>query len=74
MDLCDVGRNIPARRPGCGTGETCPSPAIHLIVSPISTIKLCDDHFQVALSLGLVKEPNIGQEEYDRRERMQFKG
>jgi hypothetical protein len=42
---------------------------MHYITSPaLPPIKLCDRHFQEVAAAGLVKDQNIGPEEYDRRE------
>jgi hypothetical protein len=53
----------------------CPNVAIHAITNPGSPpILLCDQHFQEVSAAGLVKDPNISKEEFDRRERERLKG
>lgn len=60
--MCDVGRRIPGDYP-------CPYAAVHGIQSPeLPPVFLCDTHFHEVAVLGLVTEPGIGKEEFDRRE------
>lgn len=65
-ELCQAGSR-------CGLGgkwtTPCSSPAIHGIANPGSEpILLCDKHFREVSADGLVKDENIGKEEFDRRE------
>jgi len=49
--------------------EPCNANAVHYIASPgTEPIALCDQHFRQVSDAGLVKEPNIGEEEFQRRE------
>jgi hypothetical protein len=49
--------------------EPCPNYARNHIGSPeADPIILCDDHFRQVNEAGMVKEPNIGPQEYERRE------
>ena len=46
---------------------------MHYITSPaLPPIKLCDRHFQEVAAAGLVKDQNIGTEEYERREKQRL--
>jgi hypothetical protein len=69
----------PESRPPCAAGRTaafggrwtepCPSQARHSVGSPnAEPIWLCDEHFAQVSGAGLVKEQNIGEAEYQRRE------
>jgi hypothetical protein len=65
-ELCHAGKQ-------CGFGgkwrTPCESFAIHAIANPGSPpILLCDTHFQEVFEAGLVTEPNVGEEEFKRRE------
>lgn len=70
VDLCDNGR-----RCGYGKVSPCQNAAIHYICVTDGTadrpapIKLCNDHFTVALSLGLITRPFMGKEVFDQNER-----
>ncbi len=62
--LCMNGRE-------CGNGKVppCPNRAIHAITSHSHfPILLCDRCFQLAMMAGLITDPNIGKQEFDRRE------
>jgi len=49
--------------------EPCPNQARHAIASPTAEpIWLCDEHFNEVNAAGLVKEPDIGEDEYQDRE------
>jgi glycerophosphoryl diester phosphodiesterase len=48
----------------------CPAAAIHEVGSPAQDpILLCDEHFRQVHAAGLVTDPYLDKEEYDRRER-----
>ena len=65
-EYCDAGRSAGF---GGKWRTPCPDKAMHYITSPaLPPIKLCDRHFQEVAAAGLVKDQNIGPEEYDRRE------
>ena len=66
-DLCHAGRKAGL---GGKWRTPCPDVAVHAIASPArEPILLCDKHFQEAAAAGFVKDIDIGQEEFDRRER-----
>lgn len=63
---CDAGRSAFF---GGKWLKPCKHKAIHYITSPASVIKLCDVHFDEANAAGLISEPFIGEDEYNRREK-----
>lgn len=68
MTDCDAGRTAFFD----GTWTTpCPTEAIHHIGSPAAEpIRLCEEHFQQVLAAGLVTDPNIAPEDFDKREKV----
>lgn len=68
MTMCQAGKE-------CGMSGwwtvPCDKPAVHGITNPAGPpILLCDLHFMEVSAAGLVKDENIGKEEFDRRERV----
>lgn len=70
--VCDAGRSAFF---GGRWREPCPNYARHHIASPeADPITLCDEHFRQVDEAGMVKEPDLGEQEYERREQQRVSG
>lgn len=71
-DLCEAGKRADF---GGRWTEPCFEQGIHAIANPeMDPILLCDRHFREIYAAGLVGEPNIGFEEFLRREEERARG